>query len=939
MMHNKWSMLMLIATVVLLSGCESNQPPNAQAGPDQTVDVGESVALYGRASDPDGTVQTYRWEQIAGPPVSLSNANQASASFVAPIVKGSQILAFRLTVVDDNHATATDEVVVTIVGKLNQPPNAQAGPDQTVDVGNKVTLRGSALDPDGKVETYRWQQIAGPSVSLSNESQASASFVAPKVEGGVTLTFRLRVTDDNNATATDKVMVKIAKYRRQENPLSGTILGILLSGTVKNHSTYRGISGAAITVRQYQGDISQKVGTARTSRDGKYTVQVRVKPGRLTVTANATGFAPQSIIVDVSDGSRRTADLAMMPVQVTQPFQPENNTAIQVDGQTVVSLSANVLETVSGGAASGQTTARVTVLDASKDPSVMPGDLESYNADTGEAEPIESFGAMNVEFTGGNGNRLNLAGGKQARVSIPLASGRRPEDSPKSIPLYYWSDATGYWVEEGEAVLKRTADGKWAYTGSVGHFSTWNADVLYESITMKGCVQDQQGKPVKYAEVTARGKDYVGSSKATTGVDGRFEIEVRPDSEIELSAAADGSVYSDAQMVRTERDDMSLDGCLTVTGDQGLRDFPMKIKGATGGLEICVRDHKCEDGDEISVDVEGRTIFSREIVNEWDCQTIEVQGGETYQVELTALNGTGYKGACSYIDENTGEIRVTGENTETQVWRHRGGAGSKARLIVETVKPRFPMPEMVVIPGGSFLMGCVSGIYCGDYEKPVHSVRIASFEMSKYEVTFEEYDAFTDATGRERAYDADWGRGRRPVINVSWHDAVAYTQWLSSQTGESYRLPSEAEWEYAARAGSTTMYSWGNDIGHNRANCEDCGSQWDDRQTAPVGSFSANRWGLHDMHGNVWEWVQDCWHWDYKGAPADGSAWFESEAGDCGTRRSLFGTVVAKTGRVLRGGSWGSSREFYLWSEFRDNSDSTIIGGINGIGFRVVRSF
>ena len=146
---------------------------------------------------------------------------------------------------------------------------------------------------------------------------------------------------------------------------------------------------------------------------------MRVNPGRLTVKANAAGFAPQSIIVDVSDGSSRTADLSMIPVQVTQPFTPENNAAIQVDGQTVVSLSANVLMTDSGGAASGQATARVTVLDASKDPSVMPGDMEQWNADTGEAEPIESFGAMNVEFTGANGNRLNLASGKQAQYLDP----------------------------------------------------------------------------------------------------------------------------------------------------------------------------------------------------------------------------------------------------------------------------------------------------------------------------------------------------------------------------------------------------------------------------------------------------------------------------------------------------------------------------------------
>ena len=681
MIHKlKLGMLILLVTVVPFAGCKPNQPPNAQAGPDQTVDAGESVALYGRASDPDGTVQTYLWEQIAGPPVSISNENQASTSFVAPEVEVSQMLTFRLTAVDDKDATATDEVVVTIVGEPNQSPNVQAGPDQMVAGGDKVRLRGSASDPDGTVQTYRWKQVEGPSVSLSNADRALASFVAPEaITGSQMLTFRLTAVDDKDATATDDVAVTIAKYGR---------LGITLSGNVKNRATYRGISGASITVSQYKGDSSRMVGKAKTTGDGNFSVQVRVDPGRLTVSANATGFASQSIIVDVSDGSKRTADLAMVPVQVTQFFWPENNAALKANGQTVVSLPANALVTTSGSVASGESIARITVLDASKDPSVMPGDLEQWNTDTGEAEPIESFGAMNAEFTGANGNRLNLARGKQANISIPLASGRRPEDSPKSIPLYYWSDAMGYWVEEGTAVLKRTADGKWAYTGSVGHFSTWNADVLYESITMKGCVQDQQGKPVKYAEVTARGKNYVGNSRTTTDVDGRFEIEVRPDSELDLSAAADDSVYSDTRTMRTERADLSLDRCLIVKGyqDQGIRDFPMKITGTTGTVEICVRDHECEDGDKISVDVEGRTIFSGEIVNDWDCQTLDVRGGETYAVEMTALNGTGYKGDCSYRNANTGEIRVTGENTETQVWRHRSGTGSKARIIVETMR-------------------------------------------------------------------------------------------------------------------------------------------------------------------------------------------------------------------------------------------------------------
>ena len=189
----------------------------------------------------------------------------------------------------------------------------------------------------------------------------------------------------------------------------------------------------------------------------------------------------------------------------------------------------------------------------------------------------------------------------------------------------------------------------------------------------------------------------------------------------------------------------------------------------------------------------------------------------------------------------------------------RAAPGADVRE-VQRVQPkarkRLPYePEMVVIPGGRFRMGCVSGRDCYDREHPVHEVRVESFELSKYEVTFEEYDRFTTATGRVRARDEGWGRGRRPVISVSWEDAVAYTRWLSEQTGEQYRLPSEAEWEYAARAGTETAYSWGNEIGSNRANCYKCGSQWDGKQTAPVGSFRPNGWGLHDMHGNIFEWV------------------------------------------------------------------------------------
>jgi formylglycine-generating enzyme required for sulfatase activity len=199
------------------------------------------------------------------------------------------------------------------------------------------------------------------------------------------------------------------------------------------------------------------------------------------------------------------------------------------------------------------------------------------------------------------------------------------------------------------------------------------------------------------------------------------------------------------------------------------------------------------------------------------------------------------------------------------------------------------IPNMVVIPAGQFRMGDLSGNDSND-ELPVHEVIFARpFALGKYAVTFDEYDCFAQATGRKLPKDLGWGRGQRPVTYVSWDDAVAYCQWLNRKTGQTYRLPSEAEWEYACRAGTTTDYSWGDEIGHNNANCNGCGSQWDKQQTAPVGSFAPNPWGLYDMHGNVFEWCADCWNGSYDGAPSDGSAW---TTGKC-------------KGRVLRGGSWG----------------------------------
>src|SRR5215217_7340554 len=230
-------------------------------------------------------------------------------------------------------------------------------------------------------------------------------------------------------------------------------------------------------------------------------------------------------------------------------------------------------------------------------------------------------------------------------------------------------------------------------------------------------------------------------------------------------------------------------------------------------------------------------------------------------------------------------------------------------------------PVMIVLPAGKFIMGSPENE--PDWhasEGPPHEVTVAKpFAVSKFEVTFDDWDACVAAAACPRVLDS-WGRGDMPVINVSWNDAKRYVAWVSQVTGEEYRLLTESEWEYAARAGANTPFSWGDDPAAGNANCGECGSQWDGRQTAPVGSLKSNALGLHDMHGNVWEWVEDSWHETYDGAPSDGSAWLQG--GD-------------PSYRVVRGGSWRNEREFVRAAvRFKRNVNVRF----DTLGFRVARA-
>ena len=573
-------------------------------------------------------------------------------------------------------------VALAMIGALlvfgcarNEPPIVVVGPEQvTVDAGEHVALWGDVSDPDGSVHAQHWEQVSGQPISLRNADRLELEFIAPVVDTLTTFRFRLTATDNSGETSSGDVTVDVRPYGN---------LRVSLAGTVRGHASHAVIEGASVTVSQNNAGKPRMMSNAETDKGGGFLVDLRTMPGRLLVNVEAEGYAPQSAIVALEDGQEtRAVNLDLVPIQIIQEFAATQGAEVGIDGQPVLSLPPNVLVTEDGENYSRQATVAVTVLDPSRNPTVMPGDFLSWESLSQAPVPIESYGAINIVLESGNGDPLQLNPKSRARVSIPLAAGHSSSEAPPTMPLYFWSEDLGYWIEEGEARLEQVSEGMWAYTGTVGHFTTWNADVAYESVSVSGCVADKDGKPVGLAEVTAQGIDYTGTSSATSHSDGLFKIDVRPNSELQLVAAS-GDFSSEAVTVQSGDGATELKECLVVLGERGLSDFPIQIEGESGTVQVCVRDHECEDGDAISVDVAGRNMFNGEITNEWACNEFDVESDRNYVIEMTALNGTGYKGACSYADANTGEIRVSGQNVETQMWRHREGAGSKARIVVE----------------------------------------------------------------------------------------------------------------------------------------------------------------------------------------------------------------------------------------------------------------
>lgn len=274
--------------------------------------------------------------------------------------------------------------------------------------------------------------------------------------------------------------------------------------------------------------------------------------------------------------------------------------------------------------------------------------------------------------------------------------------------------------------------------------------------------------------------------------------------------------------------------------------------------------------------------------------------------------------------------KATFPESATASQSYSGSIISFAKDLAKQFTSKFIEPDMVVIPAGSFMMGSPSDEVGRDKDEgPLHLVAIKkAFEVSKYEVTFDEWDHCVADGGCKTdvingaGKDYGWGRSKQPLIGVNWQNAQSYIKWLNQVTGKKYRLLTEAEWEYAARAGTNTPYYWGSELGQNNANCKECGNESRGNRPMPVGSFKPNAFGLYDMLGNVREWTEDVYQYDYKKALPDGNAYVVY--------------VDGAWGRVIRGGSW-SALGSDVRSAFRDHTWVNVLQD-DKTGFRLART-
>ncbi|WP_323815534.1 carboxypeptidase regulatory-like domain-containing protein [Cellvibrio sp. NN19] len=423
-----------------------------------------------------------------------------------------------------------------------------------------------------------------------------------------------------------------------------------LTGTVNNYYTGTPIAEAEITVTALdENDNVLMSATTQTDANGAYSVEELGVHSRFVLSIRKTGFATRTeILSNFTTQTNINRSSLLLVANPTTAFSADSATSVIINNDALIELPANALVNADGTAVNGDITPTITIIDPSGDAGIMPGNYQARDTETGTISLIESFGAIDINFRDANDNLLQLAENTSATISIPLASGVRPSDAPATVPLYYFNESTGYWIKEGEATLT-TVGNKHFYRGEVTHFSTWNADLAYETINVTGCIRNASNNPLSNVRIIASGRDFIGQSTAYSNSSGSFEIPVRINSSILLNAIA--TTQSDTITTDTETSDLTVSTCLelaegsaaiTLTWGENPDDLDSHwfIPNAAGTLEYEVDyTNKSEEvnGVVFDLDVDDTTGFGPEVVTIPD---FPHAGTYRYVIHLFSGDGT-----------------------------------------------------------------------------------------------------------------------------------------------------------------------------------------------------------------------------------------------------------------------------------------------------------
>jgi hypothetical protein len=481
--------------------------------------------------------------------------------------------------------------------------------------------------------------------SAAMELLAGDSFTDPgatatdAVDGSVTVTTTGSVDSSTAGTYTLTYTATDSSGNTASDTRTITVLpSAALSLRVQNYFDGSAIEGAMISVSSTESG-TEVIRTGTTDASGNLSISVADDSTRIVISGDADGFGEHSEIVLTQD---QTVSLFLQPVNADVSFTPTAAADIEVSGINVVSLPANALVDEDGNAPTGDVSAEVTVIDPGVDPDLMPGNFETLDTATGEAGQIESFGAINATFEDSDGNSYGMGDGQTATVRIPLASGAT--SPPDTIPLYYFDEETGYWVEEGTATLVTDSSGSY-YEGTVTHFTTWNADYLYDSIMINGCVEDYEGNPISGAEIETQGVDYSGQAYTSSSSDGSFSVAAKPSSTVLLSASTTSGL-SRTSTVSTGTEDMTQSECIvldnaaatvTLTWGENPRDLdthffgPNSETGESAFHVYYINKEETLDNSSIWLDVDDTSSYGPEVTT---ISSFPYAGRYTYAIYL-----------------------------------------------------------------------------------------------------------------------------------------------------------------------------------------------------------------------------------------------------------------------------------------------------------------